>query len=1472
VLSKNPSAGLISIGCLILFCQVLLGVCVGSGAPIYVQSDQASGQAGERLLISIADDATGRRPAGSLALLAIPETGSPRIKSVKIRSRGRLEDAPFESVAQGFIRDQRVLAIRIGEADGSAHGGRSTWTEAAVDIEMIAGTDSQQAGIRQARSNSHFDIVYQSLLENYADAGRCRRHSDAPFDHDPGGFPASDPEHSDYLIIVADAVAGPAIDQLVQLRAGQGFAPYALPTSEIAADLSDSTLKDFIRCMYQTGKRAPVYVVLIGDAEADDPGENLIPTHQPSDNESADLVGDQWYACVSGNDPFADLFIGRIPARDYQEVSDYIAKVREYESSLTVNPWDNNCLFLYRDEFKGDSVYRYLAENCVPEAWEQHAIRFNTCAEFKPELIAALESPSYALVNVISGSRPGHLLSMCFSEEDVDDLTNQGRYPFILYMSCHAGEFDQEPSYYRAVAPFLTLAAGKGAIGGLAPIRMISPPETEFRITFSEVFMDELLSRQVPTAGQLATIARIRYQLLEPWYWSSAYQMQLIGDPGIRFHLAHMTDEVRDPVTGYDSIAGTGAATCDLTGEGIPDLLVGYLTYADHPIIPDAYERFARLELYTNINAESVWTDPTSDLTIQIPPLEEHAPVTGGLGISVGDLAGGEAQAMSSYPSPALRFSSQPDGEPDLAILAARDEPRNGFLLKIGQNLQLFGQDSLECESWSDWIDLPSSLFDSLDAGCRGIGADLRDVDSDGMMDLVIVQSAGPSEPFKYLIGKNLTTDGQVEQWVKRWSDASLPITETGISCAIADVNGDGNQDVAVWLAAPTDSGGSLWSTAGLSLDGSTGLVSQWTEYCEDLENHLSLPPAGSGAARADMDFDSHEDLIVVAPGQDSGEMSLQYRIIRGFHQPFQASGFEHYDTPALQHRWMCLYANMCIDSARTAEYDGSTPPRQGQRYFKISGIDYSQDQSEGRVTIFDGSFLVERNMCISYWLYVSESPDALGHIGLDLVLETEMASDLGSISDQYGRPMKPHKRRVPHGSWQRYIYDLTPIAGRTVNEIVIAYRDSVPTEEGALTAYVDDVRLLVVPSALNPDNCLLEACSDSLLFCPSDCFDALSFDLTARDSLGTALPGLDPDNFYVVISNLDKYEGGFCHCEGSRTWTPQVPTDDDGITRVQLWGEIGGCALIEAIGYICGREIGRDTVLTRSTDMDASGCVDLPDYITFAENYLTDYWCADFQNPASSGVDLADFILFSWHYDHCCLDVPPQAPPGNGVGLRLFLRCEDTPARTNGLGRCSLVLEGIRGYRGMEIELLLPDGVRFEGWEPNSELELAPTIGPFVSEDGRRMMLATATRRPYQVDGLSPGRFIISGQSGEQTIFAHAQVAGAQMDISSYAGSIGPIIAGPDPVADFSMEPNPFSTEVRISFAVPIQEHVCITVYDITGRLVGTISDEACKPGTNTFRWEGLDKEGHRVASGIYFVRLDSGGLTITKKLTVLR
>jgi formylglycine-generating enzyme required for sulfatase activity len=77
---------------------------------------------------------------------------------------------------------------------------------------------------------------------------------------------------------------------------------------------------------------------------------------------------------------------------------------------------------------------------------------------------------------------------------------------------------------------------------------------------------------------------------------------------------------------------------------------------------------------------------------------------------------------------------------------------------------------------------------------------------------------------------------------------------------------------------------------------------------------------------------------------------------------------------------------------------------------------------------------------------------------------------------------------------------------------------------------------------------------------------------------------------------------------------------------------------------------------------------------------------------------------------------------------------------------------------------------------------------------------------------------------------------------------------------------PNPFKLETTISFSLPRDEIVRLTIYNVLGEEVTTMADGCLQAGEHRYCWQAAD-----LPSGLYFCFLEAGRSSATKKLTYL-
>jgi hypothetical protein len=83
---------------------------------------------------------------------------------------------------------------------------------------------------------------------------------------------------------------------------------------------------------------------------------------------------------------------------------------------------------------------------------------------------------------------------------------------------------------------------------------------------------------------------------------------------------------------------------------------------------------------------------------------------------------------------------------------------------------------------------------------------------------------------------------------------------------------------------------------------------------------------------------------------------------------------------------------------------------------------------------------------------------------------------------------------------------------------------------------------------------------------------------------------------------------------------------------------------------------------------------------------------------------------------------------------------------------------------------------------------------------------------------------------------------------------------------------PNPFNPLTEIRFELAAAGHARVAIYDLQGRLVRGLVDEAVAAGSHNVSWDGKDNAGRGVGSGTYLCQLEAGGGKQMRKMLLVR
>ena len=83
---------------------------------------------------------------------------------------------------------------------------------------------------------------------------------------------------------------------------------------------------------------------------------------------------------------------------------------------------------------------------------------------------------------------------------------------------------------------------------------------------------------------------------------------------------------------------------------------------------------------------------------------------------------------------------------------------------------------------------------------------------------------------------------------------------------------------------------------------------------------------------------------------------------------------------------------------------------------------------------------------------------------------------------------------------------------------------------------------------------------------------------------------------------------------------------------------------------------------------------------------------------------------------------------------------------------------------------------------------------------------------------------------------------------------------------------PNPFNPITKISYEMPSDGFVKVSIIDMMGREVKTLVKSSQVPGMRFVTWNATDNNDQPVSAGVYLYKIQTRGITKTRKMVFLK
>lgn len=246
-------------------------------------------------------------------------------------------------------------------------------------------------------------------------------------------------EEQGKMIIIANTAYMAAMQDFVNWKNTIGISTEMFDIATIGNN--QTSIKNFIS-NYYTAHNDLVYVLLVGDAQ------HITPA-TISNGDS-----DNFYAYLTGNDSYPEIYIGRFSAESVAEVQTQVQRTIAYEQNPQTGDWLNSAIGIASEEGPGyqnlydyedmriirDTLLNYHYTN-VSELYEGSQGGLDASGDPTTSLLASNINAGAGLINYVGHGSETSWVTSGFSNTNVNALTNTNKLPFIWSVACVNGAF-----------------------------------------------------------------------------------------------------------------------------------------------------------------------------------------------------------------------------------------------------------------------------------------------------------------------------------------------------------------------------------------------------------------------------------------------------------------------------------------------------------------------------------------------------------------------------------------------------------------------------------------------------------------------------------------------------------------------------------------------------------------------------------------------------------------------------------------------------------------------------------------------------------------------------------------------------------------------------------------------------------------------------------------------------------------------
>ena len=340
---------------------------------------------------------------------------------------------------------------------------------------------------------------------------------------------------ADYVLVAPESLRE-AARSLAEYRNGLGMATMVVGLENIydefnAGIAEPPAIRTFLRQATSRWSTPPRYVTLVGRGTWDYKnlrgfGDNLVPTLLVGSPDGL-VASDVAYADLAGDDGIPEVALGRLPVLTAQDLVDYVAKIQAHESA-GAGDWQRRVLMAADNP---DAAGNFPADSdsvaaLLPGDYTVDKVSLaTTSAVAARQAILQAIGDGVTVFNYIGHGGFDRLADEnLFTSADVPSLSNSGRLPAFLAMTCSVGDFAQPG--YPSLGEAMLLRKDGGAFAVWAPSGLSEDP---LAVRLDQSFFRGAFVDREKVVGDL--VVRGLRELDAPGSKYMRYMYNLLGEP-----------------------------------------------------------------------------------------------------------------------------------------------------------------------------------------------------------------------------------------------------------------------------------------------------------------------------------------------------------------------------------------------------------------------------------------------------------------------------------------------------------------------------------------------------------------------------------------------------------------------------------------------------------------------------------------------------------------------------------------------------------------------------------------------------------------------------------------------------------------------------------------------------------------------------------------------------------------------------